>query len=303
MSFNFVTWLVKLVIGFFVLMLAFSCHSPSNQTKEEETISKKIIIYADDICKEILEAEKTVFESQNPNANLQIVYGDEHVVTTSIFQDSARLVCLTRPLNSGEVKYIQSKSYSTKSIKIAEDAIVLIANNHNLTNTIVWDSLSGMLQKGNKNEKIVFVIDKNQSGHLKYLAQRTKIVEDKMNIYAVEDSVRLFEYIRSHDNAIALVPLSWVENILLKNTVAEQSKMKIISITNTERGEEVMPDQYHLSNGTYPLSKGVYLNLKGNVADDAANFVNFCMKDVGQLIVLKMGLLPVDMPSRAYYVK
>ena len=302
MNFNFFSKCTKFGVVVCLINWTFSCNKPVEQTNSENTISQKITIYADDICKEILEAEKTVFESQNPNSNLEIVYGDEHSVTSRIFKDSTRLICLTRALDSGEVKFIKSKSYSTKSIKIAEDAIVLIANNKYLSNTILWDSLPSMLDKMKSNRKSLFVIDKNQSAHLKYLAKKMGIAEQQMNIYAVADSTELFQYIQAHKNAIALVPLSWTENILQKNNVSTNDKIKIISITNAA-GKEVMPDQYHLSNGTYPLSKGVYLNLKGNVADDAANFVNFCLKDVGQLIVLKSGLLPVAMPSRAFYVK
>lgn len=293
---------IKLLIGkligvFCLLALSFSCNKP-----EDKNSSQKIVVYADEVCKEILEAEKTVFESQNPNVHLQMVYGDESASVGRIFKDSTRIVALTRPLDSNEVKYIQSKSLSAKSIKIAEDALVIIANQDHTLNTIVWDSLPSMVDKRNLNKKNLFVIVKTQSAHLKFLAQKLRIAEKQMHIYAVADSSAMFQYVRDHDNAIALVPLGWIETILSKNASNTPKKIKIISITN-DAGMEVMPDQYHLSNGSYPLSKGVYLNLKGNVADGATNFVNFCMKEVGQLIVLKSGLLPVDMPSRAYYVK
>lgn len=277
-----------IIVGSLVL----SCN---NSVENKSSDSQPIILYVDEICREVIEAEIGVFESQYPKANIRVVYGDENSMLKKIYLDSTRLVILTRPLDSTEVKKLKSQSYSSKSIKMAEDAIVCIAHNKFPLATIHEDSLPGLLSKKNTNNK-VFVIVNTQIAHRKYLQKKFKVAEQDLNIYAVSDSSEMYAYLSTHTQAIGLMPLSWANADLKKHD------LKILSITNT-LGRETMPDPYHLSNASYPLNKGIYLNLKGIMADDATNFVNFCMKEVGQLIVLKSDLLPINMPSRTMELK
>lgn len=283
----------------FLFFLFSSCKNDDNYKINSKDAVNITTIYADEICRDLLEAEKVVFESQNKNSIIDIRYGDEKYAVNNFFKDTSRIVALIRPFANPETTRLQSDSYSSKSIKIAEDALVCITKDKNKRNTLQTDSLSNYLNKNLAANKLLFVILKSQNAHIQYLQAKFKITPSQLNVYAVADSTAMFDYLKNNINSIGLIPLSWVQDNLTINS-NKNAQLKILSLTDAF-GKESMPDQENLVRGNYPLSKGIYLNVRGTKSDEASKFINFCTSDIGQLIVLKSNLLPVDMPSRVLF--
>lgn len=285
--------------AFFFIFFFSQCSSEQSDHINSKDAINITTIYADEICRDLLEAEKVVFESQNKNSIIDIKYGDEKYALTNFIKDTSRIVALIRPFVNVETTRLKSDSYSSRSIKIAEDALVCITNNKNKRNTLKTDSLSNYLNKNLAANKLIFVILKSQNANSIYLQAKFNINPSELNVYAVADSTAMFDYLNNNINSIGLIPLTWVQDKLAINS-NKKAQLKILSLTDTF-GKESMPDQENLVSGKYPLNKGIYLNVRGTKNDDASKFINFCSSDIGQLIVLKSNLLPVDMPSRVLF--
>ncbi|TAH26454.1 MAG: hypothetical protein EAZ07_04300 [Cytophagales bacterium] len=280
----------------FLFFTFFSC----KQSKDSlNTQNRSTVFYADEMCKPILEAERFIFEAKHPDVKLEIRYGSEHFVLNHLNFDSSRLYCMIRSLDSIEVKRVFKKTYTTKSIKIADDAIACVVSRKSKSNTIHLDSLNQIISNTNTKQARVLVVMQAHIGIFAYLKQKYKSDAIQKNIFSVPDSLSLMNYLANNQNAIGLVPINWIGQNINKDI---QHDLKIISITLSS-GLETMPDQLHLSEGKYPLAKGIYCNLIGSMSDDASNFVNFCRNEVGQMIVLNSGQQPVIMPSREFYTK
>jgi phosphate transport system substrate-binding protein len=63
------------------------------------------------------------------------------------------------------------------------------------------------------------------------------------------------------------------------------------------------PTQNNLAEGTYPLTRDLYLINCQGFSGLGMGFASFIAGDIGQRIVLKSGLLPVQMPGRNIIIR
>ena len=110
--------LTKTLVGFVLLTLlfVFSC-----QKKNEaiDTITEgKATIYVDESILPIIEDEVAVFEAEY-NAKLYLVSKSENEIINDLFNDTARIIILTRTLSARELKAFQSKKINPRIQLIA----------------------------------------------------------------------------------------------------------------------------------------------------------------------------------------
>ena len=99
----------KTLVGFAIITLVFvfSCQKKNN--KAEDTILEgKATVYVDETILPIVEDEAAVFETEY-DAKLKLVSKSENEIINDLFNDTARIVVLTRTLSAKELKAFKSK--------------------------------------------------------------------------------------------------------------------------------------------------------------------------------------------------
>ncbi|HEU4607999.1 MAG TPA: substrate-binding domain-containing protein, partial [Chitinophagaceae bacterium] len=106
----------------------------------------------------------------------------------------------------------------------------------------------------------------------------------------------VIDYISNNKDAIGLVGVSWIGN---RDDTMQLSFLRKVKIAQIEcrgcDGIYVVPVQYNIATGRYPMIRPLYYILKENYSGLGSGFKNFLIYDIGQRIFNRAYLLPARM--------
>jgi phosphate transport system substrate-binding protein len=302
----------KLVyILFIISSFSIGCATTEESTSENDTpTSGKISMAVDESLSPIAEAEVDIFQHQYPNAKVTIRQRSEADCVKELYDDSCKAIMVGRQLTPEEKKSFKSLSFEPPHLKIATDAIALIVhpNNRDTNMTFVQAQqvLSGAITnwsqlKGKKSGELNMVFDNQNSGTVSYILNLTGKNQMPANAYAAKSNLEAVNYVASHENAIGVIGWSWISDSDDPKTRDYLSKVRLVSLSpreNAQAGEYYKPYQLNLAQGKYPLSREVFLIQRERRNGLSAGFTAFVGGEIGQLILLKAGLLPANQSER-----
>ena len=236
----------------------------------------------------------SVFTSQYDKADFKITVSHEADVMNAIFQDSVRLAIIPRDLTATEKSSLASRVQSIVT-PIAKEAILFIGNKSSNDTLIQYDQFIASIKDSN-NEKI-YVFDNINSSLVRKIKQDAGISKTGKNIYFLETTKQVIEYISKNKNAVGIVGHNWL--VQPDETIEEYKKsIRGLYVYNPELKEYFKATQSTIADNTYPLTRTInIIDVKGN-AGLGKGLSSFASGDRGQRLVLKSGLLPITMPTR-----
>jgi phosphate transport system substrate-binding protein len=109
----------------------------------------------------------------------------------------------------------------------------------------------------------------------------------------------VIEYVKSHPNAMGIIGSNWIsdgDNPTSLGFIRSVNVMSVAKESALPIGEYYQPFGYNLALKKYPLRREVKIILKESYQGLGTGFVNYVCGDMGQLIVLKSGLIPLTRP-------
>lgn len=287
------------VILFAVVELTFSgCHSGPRISVETPT-SGTIHISVDESFKPVIDSELKVFESSFPDAHVLVDYKSEAACLRDIYNDSTRMVIVTRGLTLPEERYFND-SAKTPAISgiMAFDAVTLVVNN-NATDTLMsMDDVRTLLEGNDKMKREAVMDGVSETSTVRYVLD--SILAGKTlgkNVIAAKSSPQVISYIADHENAVGFIGVSWIGDQEDSMDLAFLKKVKVVAI-RCDRCTDmpyVYPYQANIVFKKYPMVRGLYYILKENFSGVGNNFVNFLINERGQLIFKRAYLVPARM--------
>jgi phosphate transport system substrate-binding protein len=256
---------------------------------------------ADESFAPIIDQELYVFKNNNPKANPSVVYKSENGTVKYLLSDSARFGFLSRDLDTTERKELKAHNLPVVVAKFAIDAIAIIVNNASADTAITVSEIKKMLSGQTKTDRNI-VFDNPNSSLVRYLKEFTGEKDFKQkNIYALKSNKEVIEYVSEHPEAIGIASFSWVNDPDADYADAVK-KIRILAVKDD--GAKAVgngyykPSQETLYLKQYPLLRYLYIiNCTGREGL-GYGFEHFIRSDKGQMIVLRSGLLPIDIPER-----
>jgi len=306
-----------LSILFLVLLLFGSCKKKQPQDGWNDTLNTGIIkIACDENFKKLMDAEIDAFEAYNELAIINPIYSNENEVIRLLTEDSVRLAVATRGLNAKEQRTMEEKRMFVRKFLIAFDGITVISNTANP------DSLIGLLTikkilKGEITEwsqinpqsplgTIRVIFDNNNSGILRYVVDSLAKGESlSSNLYAMTNSDELIEKVGELPNAIGILGFNLINGDVNGKTLDFQ-KLRMMRIGKEEKAtlqNTYLPFAGDIKNEDYPLWREVYVLLSDPRSGLSSGFSVFLAHDVGQMVILKSGLLPAVIDAQNRSVK
>ena len=292
-------------ITFFLLLSFGSCtHNKKPSDRWDDTMDKGIInIACDENFKNLMDAEIDAFQAhKNYLAIIIPIYTNENEAIRLLTEDSVRLAVTSRDLNAKEQKTIQDKKMVVRKFLIAFDGIALIANRENPDSLISFPTVKKILTGEITEWKqinpasplgtIRVLFDSNQSGILRYAVDSITQGESvSPNLYALNSSDELIKKLSELPNAIGVVGF----NLISDKTAGLQEKLHLMRIGKEENvtlQNTYLPYAGDIKNEDYPLWRPVYVLLSDPRSGLSSGFSIFLAHDVGQMVILKAGLLP-----------
>ncbi len=312
--FNFIIGLT-LILG-----LALSCKDKPKNGRTDTYSSGMIKIVSDESFCPIIEEEIEVFQSIYPDAKVIPQYTNELDAVNMLMRGKTCLAITTRKFTEREFKNLKDRKFLPVAIPLAYDGLALIVNNTNPDTIISIKDLrlilSGKVSKweklypGSKLGDIEVAFDNKQSSTVHFCVDSLLGGRpiNSPNIYAVNKSAEVIDFVEKHPNSIGIIGSNWLNdkrdttNVTFKRNIRVMAVSKIHPATVESSWK---PYQFYLYNGNYPLVRTIYALLNDPYHGLPWGFTNFIAADHrGQLIIHKAGLLPyrANMAVREVFV-
>lgn len=296
--------------GFFIIVAGITglvslggCSSGNLDNPRSGTVK----ISADESYKPLVSALTSAYEGIFPDAHFEVVYRPEQESILSLLRDSSRLAFTSRPLNANEKEMIKSQSGALKEQKIAIDGIALIVGKANVDSLITMEELEGLFSgrirdwsqlKGSKQTgPVTLVFDYANSSNLEYMLKRFDVKDvTKLPIYTSNSNEKVIQFVKENRMAIGFIGVNWISDGRAALSESLSQGLRVMGISDKANPASIedyaQPFQYDLKRGRYPLARFIYIISREGYSGLGGGLMTYIARDVGGLIIEKMGLVP-----------
>lgn len=277
-----------------------ACGKSEDKSQFTDTpIQGEIVMGVDDSFQMLMQAEKTAFENQHQYAKITLLNKPENEAVADLLNDKIRGVVVTRDLTEKEKEIFTREKITYRSYKFAADGIALITHKSNHDTLWTLPDLKNTLT-GNSSKNVELVVDKNNSSNLKFIVDQLSIdSKTSLKVREVGSNEQVISYVTSHANAVGIIGSNWISDGDNPTSLTFIRSVNVISLalkSGMSKNEYYQPFGYNLALKKYPLRREAKLIIKEAHLGLGTGFVNYVCGDMGQLIVLKAGLIPLTRP-------
>ena len=296
----------KSYLIFLVLLSAMGSCSPDAKQLDNPRRGS-ITIVADESLKPLVFALTNAYEGIYPEAHFKVDYKPEQYAVLQLLQDSARIAFTTRRLNEKEQSMVQKQKGYQKAQHIATDGLAIIVGKQNTDSLITlpqlreifegkitsWDQLQGSNQSG----LITLVFDNINASNLNFVLDKFGVKDlKKLRLVSAGSNEKVISHVKSDPLAMGFIGVSWISDghSLISEELSEGLNVFGISKTATPGSikDYYQPFQSGLEFKNYPLSREIYIISREGYSGLGGGLMTYIARDVGGLIIEKMGLLP-----------
>ena len=294
---------LTLILGLFA-----SCKDKPKNGRTDTYSSGTIKFVSDESFSPIIDEQREIFEFVYPKAKLVPIYTNELDGVNMLMKEQVYLAITSRNFTDKEVANLEARRFQPIAIPLAFDGLALIGNNSNPDTIIsvndIKQILSGKVAKwkalypNSKLDSIEVAFDNKQSSTVHYCVDSLlggKPINSP-NIYAVDKSAEVIDFVEKHPNAIGIIGSNWLNDKRDTTNVTFKRNIRVMGVSRIHPAtveSSWKPYQYYLWNGNYPLVRTIYALLNDPRHGLPWGFANFMSADSrGQRIFFKAGLLP-----------
>ena len=293
---------------FFVSVLAavavISCKTDKNGQEEiSETLTAgRTTIMVDNTIQPAVEDVLDVFHSVYDRAHVTQVNATETDLVNALLSDSVSVVVMPRLLTEKESTYFKQRSIEPHITPFATDAIAFITNKTSKDTVVDLEEVLKVL-KGQSSDKIKkLIFDNPNSSTVQQLLKLAGVKQvPSQNVYSLKTNDEVIRYVHDTPGTIGIVGVNWLSEPTQK-MAKFVSGVTVLAVDNVKIDKGVKkyykPTQSNLATGSYPLTRKLYVLNYSNRDGLGMGFATYIGAFEGQRIILKSGLLPVELPSR-----
>ncbi|MDX2189121.1 MAG: substrate-binding domain-containing protein [Bacteroidota bacterium] len=301
----------------FISFIILSCGHDASKSGQDTATYGTAKIASDESFQNLVDAELMVFHAQYTSADLKVIYKPEEEAFLDFFKDSVRLIVTSKRLAPADSESLVKSKIIPKTLKIATDGVALVVNNSNPDSMLTMKQLKQIfdgsithwkdLGKRSLNEKIQIIFDNNNSSNLRFVRNAFELNTISSNIYVAGSNKKVVEYVSQNKNTIGVIGSNWISDTDDSTSKSFLKSVKVVAISSldipTSANDYYQPYQAYVATGDYPLSRNVYIISRETRTGLGTGFTAFCASEIGQRIILKMGLVPATAPVRIIKTK
>lgn len=273
----------------------FQCSTDKKKGPTDSATVGEITLGVDESFEPLMKAEKTAFQEQYKYAKINYKFSPENEVIADMLNDKIRGVVVTRDLTTKEKEIFTREAITYRSFNIAADGIALLANKSSGDTLITLAELKEMMV--GTSAKYTLVVDKANSSNLKFLIDKLQISsEQKLHVVAAGSNPEVINQVKNDPNAIGIVGSNWISDGDNPTSLGFIRSVHVMSVSEGKGMPYTQPFGYNLALKKYPLRREIKYIIKEAHQGLGTGFLNYVSGDLGQLIVLKAGLIPLTRP-------
>jgi phosphate transport system substrate-binding protein len=290
-------------LNLFVLIAITFIIVKCNKKKEPETLLEgNTTVLVDETLTPIVEDQVQIFESVY-KAKIKLESKSESEVIQAFVNAGSGIAILSRKLTDEENKVFANKKIVPKTTPFAKDAIALISNKSNKDTLIALNDIVDFLKGKKVNTIKGLVFDNPNSSTVRYfceLAGLKKLPEN--SIFSFKTNNEVIQYIAQNNGMIGVIGINYIfePSSSMRDIVA---KINVLDVKNINDNNYYGPTQNNIAEGKYPLARDLYIINCQGFPGLGMGLTSFIIGDKGQRIVLKSGLVPVQVPPRTIRIR
>ena len=281
-----------------------------NDYSDNSPTSGRLKVWYDEGMELHIKNQARTFESQYPNASVELFPSSENEAIQALYSDSCEAIVISRALNAIEKKAFESKGYFPKFSEVAKSGIALVTNKNTPITNISYESVLSLLNhNGETNDStgqpvtLKVLLDKNNSSVVHYL--KDSLLKGRgfsSNCNILNSTLEAINYVAKNKNTVAFIDFAWISDVDDSIYKANKETVKILRVNNRGTDRYEFPDQSSFKLQTYPFTRTVYVYRKTGDFTLAKGFESFVAGPKGQLTFLKQGLLPTRQNERNIHI-
>ncbi len=280
-----------------------ACTSGNLDNPRQGTIN----VSADESFRPLVAALTHAYEGIYPDAHFKVSYKPEQEAILSLLRDSSRLAFTSRELKKEEREIISQQEGSLKEQKIAIDGIALITGIANQDSLITLRELEGIftgkikdwsqLQGSNHSGPITLVFDHANSSNLDFILKLFSVKDVKsLRLYTSNSNEKVIDFVKENRSAIGFIGVNWISDGEATLSRELSSGLRVMGVSEKENPTSIQdygqPFQRDLRKGKYPLARFIYIISREGYSGLGGGLMTYIARDVGGLVIEKMGLVP-----------
>jgi phosphate binding protein len=271
--------------------------SPASNTSSEGTPvqgtsageAQSISVKGSDTILPLAQAEAEAFMNQSSGKTISVTGGGSGVGIAALIDGQVDIADASREINDNETQNAKQNGINPVKTTIAYDGITVVVNPSNPVSNLTFTQLRGIYNGSISNWKevggtdaTIAVISRDSSSGTYKDFQELAMNKDNYRPDALTQSATggIVSEVSQNPNAIGYIGFAYLDN-----------STKALSL---DKGNgSVAPTPESILDGSYPLSRSLYMYTNGEPSGLAKEFINFILSDQGQKVVSTIGYIPL----------
>lgn len=273
-------------------VLLFSCDADI-PAKDSQTAGH-IKVSVDETYQPVMEQAIAVFQSNYPDAHIEVEYKPEAECINDYLEDTTRVIFVSRLLTEQEQAYAKQQKIVSRSLPLARDALAFVVSKNAAVNNFTKKQLTDILVGGPESADYQLVFDNKKSSTVRNI--RDSVIPGKelsKNIFATNGSREVIDYVAKNPKAIGVVGVPWVSD--MRDTVTQTflDRVQVVGVLGDSSTKYLRPFQAYIGLKTYPFTRNLYFISKETWPGLGTGLVNYLSRD-GQIIFKQSKLFPLQ---------
>jgi phosphate transport system substrate-binding protein len=290
----------RLRMGWLLLLVGLiaACQPPSSSSGAPAPANVTAIIEnkGSDTLVNLALAWAEAFRRLAPDVRISVTGGGTGTGIAAMINGTVHIANASREMKAEEKTAARANGIDPVEFTVARDAIAVVVNPRNpvthLTLQNISDIYTGKITNwkkvGGEDRPIVLLSRESNSGTYVYFLEHVIRMNQKKSdlLFSPEtllmpSSEGISSEVRQNPNAIGYDGLGYVT-----------ADMKTVAVGKAVDGSFVLPSIETVNDGTYPISRSLYMYTAGKPSGKTAEFMNW-IHSGGQALVAKLGFVPI----------
>jgi len=235
----------------------------------------------------------------HPEVRISVTGGGSGTGIAAMINGTVDIANASRAMKPEEIVAAEANGITPVEFTVARDAIAVVVHPSNpvdgLTLQQISDIYTGSVtnwrQVGGEDRPIVLLSRESNSGTYVYflenVVRRDRAKDEGRNLLFSPDTLLMpssegiSAEVRQNPNAIGYDGLGYVT-----------SDQKVVAVARDASGPYVLPSVETVNDGSYPISRPLYMYTAGEPTEELRNYLDWILSD-GQPLVSELGFVPL----------
>jgi len=234
---------------------------------------------------------------ENPGDFISVTGGGSGTGISSLISKTCDIAMSSRNIKEKEISLAEQRGVSPNEIKVALDGMAVVVNPGNPIDRLTIDQLAQIFtgkitnwkELGGPDSRIVILSREVNSGTHVYFKEHVlrKNNPDSKEEFSpgallLSSSQAIADEVAQNPGAIGYYGMGYIS-----------AKQKPVKIAMDKMSEYIPPTVDNVVNSSYPISRPLFFYTNGQPQGLVKKFIDFCLSQEGQGIVLKTDFVPV----------